>query len=276
MEFISKDPEQVLRDTIALYQTKAGVVLNDADVERIMIDCIAYREVLLRNGMEWLMRQNFVQLAEGDNLDYWGQLFGVLRITGESDDSYRIRILEANKAVGIGTKAAYKARILSLAEVADVIIFSNNDDNSLTPGRVRLIPIKKEIQSGTMLYHGVVHDNYLQNIILDAICTDDFGVIGHVFVFSAAQPVLINGAIEARAIIGYDHQQLYDNIDFQLNRYFGELSQSFDSEFGLTAVTEYLSGAAGLQQIVNMSFPNVPVLQSGQFYQRGIVTINIE
>lgn len=276
IEFIDKDPEQILVDTIALYQTKAGAVLNDADPERILIDCQVYREVLLRNGVEWLMRQNFVQLAEGSQLDYWGGIFGVARVTDETDDVYRARIMAANKAEGLGTKAAYKARIMSLPDVADVRLITKLDDDSLKPGRVKIIPIKKVIDQATLITSGVIHDTDLEAAVLAAILTDDFGIIGNVFQFVAAVSQAIDGTVNVRAVAGFDPEQLRANIDYQLDRYFGQLSLSFAGEFGVSGVNTYLNNAEGLQQVVSLNFPNVPVLTSGKFYQRGNVTINIE
>ena len=276
MAFIDTDPEQILTDTIALYQTNTGAALFEADPERLLIDVMVYREILLRNGMEWLMRQNFVQLAEGVNLDYWGLLFGIARLTGETDDNYRARILAANSTGGIGTKAAYKSRILSLSNVADVLIFSKNDDNSLSPGRVRLIPIRKVTDPETLISSGIVHDAALESEILESILTDDFGVVGNVFNFTDVVPVLIDGTVNVRAVIGYEPTQLTANINFQLNRYFGLLSLQFLSEFGILGVNTYLNNAEGLQQVVSLNFPDVPVLATGEFYQRGVITINIE
>ncbi len=272
--FIDKDPEQILLDTIASFQTQTGLDLNEADPERILIDCMTYRETLLRNGMEYIMRQNFVQLAEGTSLDYWGGLFAVVRLENESDDDYRERILLANKGNGLGTKAAYSSRILSLPDVADVLLFSKNDLPELLPGRVRIIPIKKV--TNNFIDSGVIHDAELETAIIEAITTDDFGVIGNMFEFNQAVPVLIDGTVNVRSVDGCDAQVLTDNIDYQLERYFGQLSLLFSSEFGLTGITNYLLNAEGLQQIVNLNFENVPVLQTGEFYQRGEIVINIE
>ena len=274
--FIDKDPEQILVDTIELFEGKAGVQLNDADPERILLDCQAFREVLLRNGIEYVMRQNFVQLAEGSKLDYWGQIFGVSRKEGESDGDYRSRIMDFNQSGGLGTKSAYKTKILSLDNVADVLLFTKNDLPELVPGRVRIIPIKKTVDPVSLIESGAVHDVALETEILNAILTDEFGVIGNTFEFEAAVPVVIGGTVNVRAEAGFDAQTLTDNIDHQLNRYFGQLSLSFSSEFGLTGITNYLLNAEGLQQIVNLNFENIPVLQTGEFYQRGVININIE
>lgn len=271
--FINKDPETILSDIIALFQSKAGTTLNDADPERILIDIMAYREVLTKNQMEWLMHQNFVQLAEGALLDYWGALFGVTRINNETDDAYRARILAANKAIGVGTKAAYKAQILSLSSVADVLLYSKNDDNSLLPGRVRIKPIRKVVNN--TIASGVVHDSALESEILAAILTDDFGVVGNVFLFTAATPVAINGTISVRRSIGFDAATFAANLEFQIARYFGQLSLSYTAEFGIVALTSYLSNAEGLGQVLSLTF-DVDALTEGQFYQRGAITVNIE
>ncbi len=272
VEFINQDAETILSDIISLYEDKSGLTLNDADPERIIIDCMSYREVLLRVAIQYLMQQNFVQLAEGDRLDYWGELFAVIRIDGEDDDSYRERILAATSSEGLGTKAAYKSRILSLANVADVLIFSKNDDNSLAPGHVRLIPIEKVGDPAS----GEVHGPSLENEILEAILVDDFGIIGNVFQFEPAIARPINGTVTVTKESGYDEAAIIANIDYQLSRYFGQLSLAFGSEFGLADLQNYLLNAPGLNQIVNLNFDTVPALEVGQFYQRGIVNINIE
>lgn len=272
--FIDKDPEQILIDTIDLYQQNAGQLLNEADPERLMIDCIAFREVLLRNGMEYLMRQNFIQFANGQFLDLWGLTFGVTRIPDESDDNFRIRIISVNSAGGIGTKAAYKSRILSIPAVADVLLFTKNDDNSLFPGTVRLIPIQKLTETG--ISRGEVHNSELESEILSAILAPEFGVVGNVFVFKSAVPVNVDGTINVRAVSDFNHAELAVNINYQLNRYFGELSLSFMGEFGTTQLNSYLNNASGLQQVISLNFPEVPVLETGQFYQRGIISVNIE
>lgn len=273
--FINKDPEAILNDIIAYYQSLAGTTLNPADPERIMIDIMAYREVLTKNQMEWLMRQNFVQLAEGVLLDYWGALFGVVRLTDEDDDAYRARILAANKAVGVGTKAAYKSQILSLATVADVLLYSKNDDDTLLPGRVRIVPIMQVVDDITQIASGEVHNSALETAVLAAILTDEFGVVGNVFHFSPAVPVAIDGVISVRRTIGFDELTFAANLEFQIARYFGQLSLSYEAEFGIVDLTGYLVNADGLSQVLSLTF-DVPALAESEFYQRGVITVNIE
>lgn len=273
--FIDKNPETILSDIIALFQSKTGSTLNDADPERIMIDLMAYREVLTKNQMEWLMHQNFVQLAEGKLLDYWGAIFGVTRLDGEGDDAYRTRILAANKAIGIGTKTAYESQIMSLDTISDVLLFSKNDDDTLTPGRVRIMPIKRVVDPETFLASGAVHDASLEAEILAAILTDEFGVVGNIFLFSPATPVAIDGIISVRKTAGFDEATFADNLEFQIARYFSQLSLSYAGVFGITELNNYLSNAEGLDQVLSLTF-DVAVLAEGEFYQRGVITVNIE
>lgn len=273
--FIDKDPEAILTDTVDLYQQKAGVKLNEADPERLLIDCMGYREVLLRNAMEYQMRQNFVQLAEGAALDYWGGLFGITRANGETDADYRVRILAGN-TTGIGTKQAYQAKILLLADVADVLVFSKNDDNSLLPGQVRIIPIEKVTSGVIPIDSGIVHTPELETEILEAILVDDFGVVGNVFIFTEAVPVAVDGSITLRAAAGYANEEIIAAAAYQIDRYFGQLSLSFAGQFGITSLNSYLSNIEGLQQVLSLNFPDVPVLVTGEFYQKGVITVNVE
>ncbi len=249
--------------------------MNEADPERIIIDCMAYREVLLRVAIQYLMQQNFVQLAEGEALDYWGELFAVARLQDETDSDYRGRILEATSSAGLGTKQAYSSRILTLQNVADVLIYSKNDDNTLLPGHVRVIPIKQIVDPASNIASGHVHDTALEIKILDTILTDDFGVIGNVFEFEPAVPVTISGQVNVTKKTGFSDSEIIANVDHQMSRYFGQLSLSFNAVFGLVELQDYLLNAEGLSQIVSLNFDAVPALTERQFYQRGNVTINI-
>jgi phage-related baseplate assembly protein len=52
-------------------------------VERILIDVIAYRETLLRNGIQEAARQNLVRFATFPMLDFLGELVGVERLESQ-------------------------------------------------------------------------------------------------------------------------------------------------------------------------------------------------
>lgn len=271
--FIPNDAEQILSDTIALYQSKTNEILNPADAERIIIDCIAYRETLIRGSVEHLMRQNFVQYAEGEHLNNWGELFGVSRLNGESDNDYRKRILNSDHA-SIGTISAYRNRILSVLGVSDVLIERKHNDNALPPGVIRLTPIMV-LYVDNMIPQGAVHTPELEQRINDNIYVDDFGVIGVMFEFRKAQPIPLSGTISARSIIGYGNDQLQANIKAKVTKYFADLSLKFDRNFSIYDLERAIETAEGILSINTIDFPNIPTKNPGQFYAQGTVTITI-
>lgn len=273
IQFIKNDPEQILADTVSEYQRLAGAKLNPADAEMILIDCMAYRESVLRGSMEEIMRQNFVQYATGVNLDNWGSLWGINREKGESDDEYRVRILAVAKGT-IGTKAAYFARIMAVSGVSDILIIQKVDDNTLPPGVIKLIPLMRQI-SERMIEHGAVHDEDLKRRIMESITMADFGIIGPVFIFQEAVPVAVNGIIDVRGVLGFSVELLRQNIALKVEEYFGELSKKFDSSFGEFDLERKVLEAEGVLKVTRISFPNVPTIGTGEFYTEGEILINI-
>lgn len=273
IQFIKNDPEQILADTVSEYQRLAGAKLNPADAEMILIDCMAYRESVLRGSMEEIMRQNFVQYATGVNLDNWGSLWGINREKGESDDEYRVRILAVAKGT-IGTKAAYFARIMAVLGVSDILIIQKVDDNTLPPGVIKLIPLMRQI-SERMIEHGAVHDEDLKRRIMESITMADFGIIGPVFIFQEAVPVAVNGIIDVRGVLGFSVELLRQNIALKVEEYFGELSKKFDSSFGEFDLERKVLEAEGVLKVTRISFPNVPTIGTGEFYTEGEILINI-
>ena len=271
IEFIKKDPELILEEIIAEYQRQSQTKLHPADAEMILVDCMAYREMILRGEMENLMRQNFVQYASGVNLDNWGALWGLNRETGETDDEYRIRILAVAKGT-IGTRSAYFSRIKSVTGVSDILIIQKFEDHTLPPGYVRLIPLMKTI-SDNMVEGAGVHNAELERNILESITAADFGIVGPVFVFQSAEPVPVNGSVEVRAILGFDENQLRQNVRLKIEEYFGQLSKQFSGEFGVFDLERKILEAAGVVKVTHMDFPNVPTTGTGEFYTQGNVTI---
>lgn len=272
-QFIPNDPEQILADTIATYQRNAGVKLNPADPERLIVDCMTYREMILRGQMEVLMRQNFVQYATGENLDEWAELFGITRLEGETDDDLRRRILASTQGK-IGTYEAYRQRILIVPGVADIEIIRKYDDDTLPPGVVRLIPIMIQ-QTEEQTTAGVIHDHALEIAIEESINDKSFGIIGPIFIFREATPVPINGSMTVRGIVNYPREQLEKNVTRRIDDYFNRLSLSFSSEFGAYDLEREVLAADGvLTGGVLISFPNVPTKQRGDFYTKGSITIN--
>lgn len=74
------DPNLVLSDIITAFEKSAGRKLQPAQVERLLINLYAYREVLVRNAIQYAAQQNLLAFASFPMLDYLGALLGVTRL----------------------------------------------------------------------------------------------------------------------------------------------------------------------------------------------------
>lgn len=82
-DFIPRDPAAISAEIIAQYEQLSGKTLYPAQVERLLIDVIAYRETLVRIGIQEAAKQNLVAYARAPMLDYLGQLVGVTRLPAQ-------------------------------------------------------------------------------------------------------------------------------------------------------------------------------------------------
>lgn len=79
-DFITRDPQVITQEIIAHYELLTGKTLYPAQVERVLIDVMAYRETLVRIGIQEAAKQNLVAFARAPMLDYLGELVGVTRL----------------------------------------------------------------------------------------------------------------------------------------------------------------------------------------------------
>lgn len=74
------DFNQIFDDTIAIYQDMTGYTLGRQDAERLMIQI--FSGMVHKWGSAWLQasQQNYLEFMTDDNLDYYGEFFGVARL----------------------------------------------------------------------------------------------------------------------------------------------------------------------------------------------------
>lgn len=72
--FIDADASAITADMIAAYERMTGRTLYPAQVERLLVDLAAYRETLVRIGINGAAKQNLVAFAQGPMLDHLGEL----------------------------------------------------------------------------------------------------------------------------------------------------------------------------------------------------------
>lgn len=79
-QFIERDAQQIITEMVADYESRVGRRLEPAQVERLIINALAYRELLLRNQVQEAALQNLLSFARAPMIDYLGELLGVKRL----------------------------------------------------------------------------------------------------------------------------------------------------------------------------------------------------
>ena len=107
----------ITAELTAKYELLAGKTLYPAQADRVFVDVIAYREMLLRTAINEAAKQNLVAFATGVMLDYLGDFFGVVRLDGETDEQLRTRIrLAPENYSTTGSRRAYIYHALTADE----------------------------------------------------------------------------------------------------------------------------------------------------------------
>ena len=137
VKLVDDDPLAIVDEMVARFQQDAGRTLYPAQIERLLIDQIAYREALVRAAINDVARQNLVAFARAPMLDYLGELVGVARLPGEDDERLRERIRLAPEHFSVaGPRLAYRFHAMSAdASIIDVAVLSPQ------PGDVTLYPL---------------------------------------------------------------------------------------------------------------------------------------
>lgn len=83
-QFVPDDSQAITQELIAAYEAMTGKTLYPGQIERLLIDLIAYRETLVRTAINDTGRQNLVAFSRAPMLDYLGELVGVTRLPAQS------------------------------------------------------------------------------------------------------------------------------------------------------------------------------------------------
>lgn len=81
--FINRDSTTIIAEMTADYEVRTGRKLEPAQVETLLINAFAYRELLIRNQIQDASLQNLVNYARFPMLDNLGVLVGVTRLPAE-------------------------------------------------------------------------------------------------------------------------------------------------------------------------------------------------
>lgn len=75
--FLETSPAALVDDLVASFEATTGRTLYPAQVERLLVDLITYREALVRQAIQGAAEQSFVAFATGTFLESLGLLLGV-------------------------------------------------------------------------------------------------------------------------------------------------------------------------------------------------------
>lgn len=78
--FIERNADKITAEWIALYEEKTGKTLEDAQIERLLIDVGVYRENLLRIKIQEVAKSNLLTYAPMEVLEHLGELVGVSKL----------------------------------------------------------------------------------------------------------------------------------------------------------------------------------------------------
>lgn len=92
--FIDRDATAITNEWIALYQERTGKTLQDAQIERILIDIGSYRENLIRIKIQAIAKSNLLNYAPLEILKHIGELVGVPILEAKYSKAKFIFILE--------------------------------------------------------------------------------------------------------------------------------------------------------------------------------------
>lgn len=82
--FVDRDPVAITEEAIRDYEAMSGRKLRPAQVERLVIDLVAYRESLTRIAIQEAAEQNLLAYARYPMLDHLGELLGVRRLPAQA------------------------------------------------------------------------------------------------------------------------------------------------------------------------------------------------
>ncbi|MGV8955976.1 MAG: baseplate J/gp47 family protein [Cypionkella sp.] len=112
---------------VSIFQD-AGVLYDTAELEtdpvQVLLQVAAYADMLLRQRINEAIQANLLAFATAGDLDHLAQFYDVVRLSGETDDALRIRVVLniRGRSTG-GTEPRYRSVALGVPGVADAAVY---------------------------------------------------------------------------------------------------------------------------------------------------------
>lgn len=115
--FAEVDVATATQRLVARYEADSGRTLQPAQVERVLIDLIAYKDTLIRQAIQETGEQNLVAFARYPMLDHLAELVGLTRLTGSAAKTTLRFTLAGVQAVDTLIPAGTRVQSLDLLSV---------------------------------------------------------------------------------------------------------------------------------------------------------------
>lgn len=80
IQFIHEDADLIISESKQYYESLLNRQIAPADIEMLLVNGLAYREMLIRSAINETARQNLVAFSSGAALEYLGEMVGVSRL----------------------------------------------------------------------------------------------------------------------------------------------------------------------------------------------------
>lgn len=124
--FIERNPDNITKEWIELYEQKSGKVLQPAQIERLMVDVGAYRETVLRMKIQETAKQNLLSYAPLEILEHIGEPLGVTKLLANSAKTtlkFSVeKTLDFDFRIPKGTEVETKDGLFIFQTTSDVIL----------------------------------------------------------------------------------------------------------------------------------------------------------
>lgn len=125
-DFIERDPEVILQEVFDTWEQKGGAPLEPTQLESLLLHVWAYRETLLRIGIQEAAKSTLLRFAVFPVIDYLGELIGAPRLEAQAATSTERFSLAAvhgtDVPIASGTRVQSKDGRATFATTVDATI----------------------------------------------------------------------------------------------------------------------------------------------------------
>jgi phage-related baseplate assembly protein len=165
--FVDRDGPTILRECIERFEALAGRPLEPSQVERLLVDLVAYRETLVRIALQEAAKQNLLAYALYPMIDFLGQLIGAGRLEAQPARTTMQLTLPAalgiDSPVPVGTRFRSKDKKVEFATEKDVTIDAGETETTVT---------------AACRTPGTLGNNYIAGQISELVSTLPFALTG--------------------------------------------------------------------------------------------------